>query len=208
MLKRSLFSQFLLSNLLLCLAASCACTDQLKPEAKNKDKDKDYKDVALLTTLEENRKNTVQKAIAKIKSFKGDQIKGIVTFTRVPEGIKIVADVKGLTPGKHGFHVHEFGDCSEEGAAVGSHFNPDNSKHGGPDSTERHVGDLGNLVADENGYAHYEIIDKIISFEGENSIIGHSIIVHADPDDYTTQPAGASGKKIACGIIEADASSR
>jgi Cu-Zn family superoxide dismutase len=113
-----------------------------------------------------------------------------------------VADVDGLSPGKHGFHVHEFGDCSGDGSATGSHFNPTNSKHGGPDSRERHVGDLGNLVADETGYAHYERVDKIISLEGENSILGRSIVIHADPDDYTTQPTGASGTKIACGVIE------
>jgi Cu-Zn family superoxide dismutase len=127
-----------------------------------------------------------------------------VTFTKVPGGINIVADVDGLKPGKHGFHVHEHGDCSgTDGMKAGGHFNPTNSKHGGPDSPERHVGDFGNLEADENGHAHYERVDKLITFEGTNSILGKSIIIHADPDDYVTQPTGNAGARIGCGKIEA-----
>lgn len=148
----------------------------------------------------------MKRAVAIIKPIKGNQVQGKVTFKKVADGIRIVAEIDGLTPGKHGFHIHEFGDCGgEDGAAAGAHFNPTNQKHGGPDSEERHVGDLGNLVADEKGHAHYERVDKVISFEGNNSIIGRSVIIHADADDYKSQPAGASGAKIACGVIEAEA---
>lgn len=143
-------------------------------------------------------------AVAYVSSLKGNGVKGKVTFAKVPDGVKIIADFDGLSPGKHGFHIHEHGDCGGEmAAAAGAHFNPTNKPHGGPDDADRHVGDLGNLVADEKGHAHYERVDKVISLSGKNSIIGRSIIVHADSDDYKTQPAGASGAKIACGIIEA-----
>jgi Cu-Zn family superoxide dismutase len=119
------------------------------------------------------------------------------------DGIQIVADLDGLSPGSHGFHIHEKGDCSGDDASLaGGHFNPTNAKHGGPDSAERHVGDLGNVIADKNGHAHYERLDKIISLKGPNSIIGRSVVIHSKEDDYKTQPAGNSGERIACGVIK------
>lgn len=200
-----LFSYLLSSSFIVLALTGCACTDQRKPEANNKDKQSSDKEVAQLETTQLKRlKAPVQEAFVKITPYGDNKISGIVTFTKVPDGIKIVADVNGLKPGKHGFHAHEHGDCSgTDGMKAGGHFNPTNSKHGGPDSAERHVGDFGNLEADQNGYARYERVDKIISFEGEKNIIGKSIIIHADPDDYVTQPTGASGARIACGLIEA-----
>ena len=187
-------------SLIMAAVTSCACTDNRRPEAnKNKnEKNHEVAEAAILSVL-----GPIQKAQATIKSFEGGDIKGNIIFTKVADGVQIVANVEGLTPGKHGFHVHEFGDCSGDGAATGAHFNPTHSKHGGPDSPERHVGDLGNIVADQDGRAHYERIDKLIVLEGQNSVIGRSIVIHADADDYTTQPTGNSGKKIACGVIEA-----
>ncbi len=145
----------------------------------------------------------ITKAVATINPLVDSKVHGTVTFTTKGNGIEVVADIDGLTPGKHGFHVHEHGDCSGDGTAAGSHFNPTNSKHGAPWSKERHVGDLGNVVADKNGHAHYVWHDHQIAFSGPNSIIGRSIIVHSDADDYVSQPAGNSGKRIGCGIIEA-----
>lgn len=147
-------------------------------------------------------KTTVTKAVAVIHPTEGNKIKGTVVFTSVPGGIKIVADIDNLTPGKHGFHVHEFGDCSaHDGSSAGGHFNPTGKKHGGPDSTERHVGDFGNLDADKSGHAHYERIDKEIAFSGTNSILGKSIVIHADEDDLKSQPSGNSGARIGCGVV-------
>jgi Cu-Zn family superoxide dismutase len=103
--------------------------------------------------------------------------------------------------GKHGFHVHEFGDCSmADGVCAGGHFNPTGSPHGSPDAAKRHVGDFGNLTADESGKATYKRVDKLITFSGPNSIIGRSIIVHAAPDDFS-QPSGNAGARIGCGVI-------
>jgi Cu-Zn family superoxide dismutase len=196
----SLASQLLASSLLLMTVTSCACTDDRTADAEKKER-YNREIAAVLDTFAAKRAPVVE-AVAQVKSFKGDEIKGKVVFTRVPNGIRIVADIDGLTPGKHGFHIHESGDCSSP-STVGSHFNPTNSKHGGPDSAERHVGDLGNLVADERGHAHYERVDTVISFEGEKSILDRSIVIHSDADDFTTQPTGNSGDKIACGVIKA-----
>jgi Cu-Zn family superoxide dismutase len=141
-------------------------------------------------------------AVCILYPTEGNETSGIVKFTQTPEGIKIVADVNGLTPGKHGFHIHEFGDCSRlDGKSAGGHFNPDDKNHGAPDGPERHVGDLGNLVAGEDGKAHYELTDWFISFTGSNSIIGRAIIVHAGEDDLTSQPTGNAGARLACGVI-------
>lgn len=141
-------------------------------------------------------------AVCILHPTEGSETSGIVKFTQTPEGIKIVAEVKELTPGKHGFHIHEFGDCSRlDGKSAGGHFNPDDKKHGAPDGSERHVGDLGNLIANEDGKAHYEWTDNYISFTGLNSIMGRAIIVHAGEDDLTSQPTGNAGARLACGVI-------
>lgn len=143
------------------------------------------------------------KAIAGLSATKEGQVRGIVTFTVVDNGVEIVADIEGLTPGKHGFHIHEHGDCSTpDASSAGGHFNPTNKKHGSPDSEERHVGDLGNIEADEHGIAHYERIDSVITLNGVNSIIGRGVIVHEKADDFKTQPTGDSGARVACGVIE------
>lgn len=190
----------------LILAGGCACSDMRKPEADKK-KQEQNEQVTYLSMLSESTTRTplvVKRAVAEIKSLNDSAIKGKVTFTKVDQGVLIVADIEGLKPGEHGFHVHEFGNCGKSGESVGAHFNPTEMKHGGPDSAERHVGDLGNLVADDNGHAHYERIDQQIKLEGRHSVVGRSIIIHSDKDDFVSQPAGASGAKIACGVIQAE----
>lgn len=142
-------------------------------------------------------------ARAVVMPTKGNKATGIVWFTETPKGIAVFADFYGLTPGKHGFHVHEKGDCSaHDASSAGGHFNPEGVNHGGPDSKVRHVGDLGNVEADSTGYAHYERIDQMIQLEGPHSIIGKSIVIHADPDDLVSQPTGNAGARIGCGPIE------
>lgn len=144
-----------------------------------------------------------KQAQAVLNPTKGSRAQGLVTFTQVEGGVRIVADVDYLEPGKHGFHIHEFGDCSSpDGASAGGHFNPKKTRHGSPEGLERHAGDLGNLAADAKGHAHYDRIDKVITLEGVDSIIGRSLIVHSNEDDYKTQPTGNAGGRIACGVIE------
>lgn len=146
--------------------------------------------------------STVKKAVCVLHPTEGNDVHGLVTFTRSGSEIKIVADVEGLTPGKHGFHIHQWGDCSApDGTSAGGHFNPENTEHGGPADAVRHVGDLGNITAGEDGTAHLEMTDSMIAFSGKHSIIGRGIIVHAGEDDLTSQPTGAAGARVACGVI-------
>jgi Cu-Zn family superoxide dismutase len=142
------------------------------------------------------------KAIAVLHPTKGSNVEGTVTFTKIGDEIKVVADVTGLSPGKHGFHIHEFGDCSSpDGKAAGGHFNPANALHAGHDAAQRHVGDLGNIEADNSGKAHLELTDKLMTMSGENSIIGRGLIVHEKADDLKTDPTGNAGGRVACGVI-------
>jgi Cu-Zn family superoxide dismutase len=131
----------------------------------------------------------------------GSKVEGKVVFTKVADGVQIEAELSGLAPGEHGFHVHEFGDCSmADGVCAGGHFNPEGKPHGRPDAAQRHVGDFGNVTAGADGKATYKRVDKMITFSGPHSIIGRAIIVHANPDDFS-QPVGNAGARVGCGVI-------
>jgi superoxide dismutase, Cu-Zn family len=144
----------------------------------------------------------VTKAIAVLHPASNSQVMGTITFTKTGDGMKVVADVTGLTPGKHGFHIHEFGDCSAPDAtSAGGHFNPTNNPHAGHDVEKRHEGDLGNIEADSSGKAHLELTDKLMTMSGAKSIIGRSVIAHEKEDDLKTQPTGNAGGRVACGVI-------
>lgn len=142
------------------------------------------------------------KAVALLRPTDGQKAEGKVTFTKSDAGVKVTVHVSGLTPGKHGFHIHEFGDCSAPDAiSAGGHFNPGKHSHGGPEAKERHSGDLGNVTADATGKAHYDRLDERLSFEGPHKIIGRGVIVHEKVDDLKTQPTGNAGARVACGAI-------
>ena len=143
------------------------------------------------------------KAVAVLHSASGGNVSGTVTFTASGDTVKVVADITGLTPGKHGFHIHEFGDCSDPKAAnAGGHFDPAHTQHhGAPDSSERHAGDLGNIEADASGKARLETTDSVMKLNGADSIVGHAVIVHEKADDLKTQPTGDAGGRVACGVI-------
>jgi Cu-Zn family superoxide dismutase len=145
----------------------------------------------------------VNKAAAQLESKSGSQVTGTVTFTKVGDEVQVVADIQGLKPGKHGFHIHEKGDCSApDAASAGAHFNPTHQHHGGPMTPEHHSGDLGNIQADASGKAHLDWKGKL-SLAGQDSIIGKSVVVHEKEDDLKTDPSGNSGARIACGAIMA-----
>lgn len=144
----------------------------------------------------------VTRAVAVLHPTEGSVVSGVARFIQSPAGIRVIVDVEGLSPGRHGFHVHQLGDCSApDGTSAGGHFNPDDMPHGAPTDTERHVGDLGNLSADGTGKAHFEWTDTFLSFSGAHSILGRGVIVHAGADDLTSQPTGAAGARVACGVI-------
>lgn len=149
------------------------------------------------TTKNENPVHS--KLIATVTQVGESDVSGSVSFTKVEEGILVRGNFEGLEPGNHGFHIHEFGDCSSEDAtSAGGHFNPGNNEHASPTSLERHMGDLGNLQADENGIANAEFIDASLSLD---KILGRGIIIHASEDDFETQPTGDAGSRVACGVI-------
>jgi Cu-Zn family superoxide dismutase len=148
---------------------------------------------------------TGQTATATLAPTAGNTAKGAVTFTQQGNRVGVVANVSGLSPGPHGFHVHEKGDCSAaDGSSAGGHFNPGNKPHGDPSSSDHHAGDLPMLVADANGNA--TLTTELTSLSvgaGETDVIGKSVVVHKDADDFKTQPAGNSGARVACGVIGA-----
>jgi Cu-Zn family superoxide dismutase len=146
-------------------------------------------------------------AVAKLQPTAGNKASGTVTFETMGGKVRVTAELQGLPPGPHGFHIHEYGDCSAaDGTSAGGHFNPAGTLHGAPDNPtdRRHVGDLGNLQAGEDGTAHYDREDAVISLEGPDSIIGKAVVVHAQADDLTSQPTGAAGPRLACGVIRVE----
>jgi Cu-Zn family superoxide dismutase len=144
-------------------------------------------------------------ATAVLEPTAGNQVAGSVSFTQVGGHVRVHAEVSGLTVGDHGFHVHEKGDCTDPaGKSAGGHFNPDGLDHGGPHDAIRHVGDLGNLTADASGKAVLDTLDSLIKLDGPNSVLGRALIVHAEADDLSSQPTGAAGARVACGVIEAN----
>ena len=148
--------------------------------------------------------------IRAIAVFNTPKIKGKVLFTEdvTKNTVQIDIQLTGLKPGLHGFHVHETGDLSQGCDSLCAHFNPTNKQHGGLYSKERHVGDLGNIIADKNGICEMQLIDSQIKLKGNKyNILGRGLIIHEDPDDLgqgtneASKINGNAGKRIACAII-------
>lgn len=144
-------------------------------------------------------------ASATLQATKGNAATGALTFVQHGDHVMVTGQVSGLKPGQeHGFHVHEVGDCSSgDGMSTKGHFNPDAQPHG-PQHAAHHAGDLPALKADAQGRATVSFhLSGVTLTAGPKSLVGRGLIVHAGPDDYTTQPTGNSGARIACGVIQA-----
>lgn len=144
------------------------------------------------------------KAVADLQPTQGNRTAGSVTFTQVGDKVQVHAIVTGLRPNQeHGFHVHEAGDCSSgDGMSAKGHFNPLGRPHGHHSTRERHAGDMPNLKADANGRADATFtLDVATVVDGQASIVGRGLIVHAQPDDYKSQPVGNAGARMACAVI-------
>jgi Cu-Zn family superoxide dismutase len=144
----------------------------------------------------------VTSAVAVLHPTEGNAATGTVRFEATAVGVEITTELEGLSPGDHGFHVHEYGDCSAlDGTSAGGHFNPEGVPHAGPDAAERHVGDLGNVTADSAGRVRSTWTDLVIALDGPHSIVGRAVVVHGGADDLTSQPSGAAGPRVACGVV-------
>lgn len=146
---------------------------------------------------------SIKQAVCVLIPTKGNETRGKVSFSEKDGKVTVVAHITGLNPGSHhAIHIHQYGDVSgEDGKSAGGHYNPQGHDHALPDKKERHAGDFGNLQADDNGMAHFEIVVDNISVAGlVNPIIGRGMIVHAKPDDGG-QPTGNAGARIAMGVI-------
>jgi len=142
-------------------------------------------------------------ATATLEATKGNATAGTVDFVQKGDKVAVTAKVSGLAPGSHGFHLHDKGDCSSgDGMSAGGHFNPQGKPHAHPSTPERHAGDMPMLVADASGNATLTVdLDVITVGSGANDVVGRAVVVHKDPDDFTTQPTGNSGARVACGVI-------
>lgn len=146
-------------------------------------------------------------ATATLEPTAGNDVRGTLRFEVADNNIRVTGEITGLPAGtEHGFHVHETGDCSAPDAtSAGGHFNPDSSEHGRVGGGEHHAGDSDNLTADEQGVARVDntLEGATIGDGAPTDIVGKGVIVHADADDYTSQPTGDAGDRLACGVIQA-----
>ncbi|MEQ8848312.1 superoxide dismutase family protein [Botrimarina sp.] len=137
--------------------------------------------------------------VAVLHSKAKDGVDGTIHFEQTDQGLRITGKVKGLEPGKHGFHIHEYGDLSDpEAKSAGGHYNPDDSQHGGPDMADHHAGDLGNIEAGQDGVAN---VDMTAPWLKLHFVVGRAMVVHGGEDDLQSQPSGDAGPRVAAGVI-------
>jgi Cu-Zn family superoxide dismutase len=144
----------------------------------------------------------VTRAVAVLHPAKDGKVEGTLTFAKAAAGLKVSGRITGLAAGTHGFHIHEFGDCSAaDFSSAGGHYNPTGHQHAGPAEARRHIGDMGNIEAGADGTVTVDYTDPRLRFDGAHGILGRGVIVHANPDDLKTQPTGNAGGRLACGVI-------
>jgi Cu-Zn family superoxide dismutase len=142
-------------------------------------------------------------AMATLASTSGSTAQGTVHLQELSDGsVEVTADLTGVPAGVHGFHIHEKGDCGDNGNAAGGHYNAGGTALGAPEAMPHHAGDWGNVTADADGRVHAMFTTRSITVgAGATSAVGHAIILHGNPDDLTTQPSGNAGPRIACGVV-------
>jgi len=144
--------------------------------------------------------------IAQCELEHSDTVKGTILLMQAPGTPTLIkGTITGLEPGEHGFHIHEFGDMSKGCESMGGHYNPDDATHG--DLRKGHVGDLGNITADDAGMASFSIQANRVDLIGDRSVVGRGLVVHADQDDLgqggdeESLKTGNAGDRLACGVI-------
>lgn len=150
----------------------------------------------------ESTETNFTNAVAVVHPTEGNEVTGTVTFEQSSDGVRVQATLEGLEEGDHGFHIHQYGDCTaDDGTSAGGHYNPTEEPHGAPDDEERHMGDMGNITADADGNATIDYVDPRIELNGSNSILGRGIVIHGGQDDFSSQPSGDAGPRLGCGVI-------
>lgn len=141
-------------------------------------------------------------AVAVLHPTRGNEASGTVRFTPVDGGVRVDSEVAGLTEGRHGYHVHLYGDCTAgDGTSAGTHFNFRGPSRNPPGNIDRITGNLGELVADARGNASHSTEVEHASLTGPKAIVGRSVVVHASANDPDQPPIGAAGSRVACGVI-------
>ncbi|MDX1653078.1 MAG: superoxide dismutase family protein [Brumimicrobium sp.] len=196
--------KFLITGLSFFLLLACKNeTTEEEQQAMNKGpEDEQVEEKVVEDQQEMNQENTVM-VVMGAKS--GSTASGNIILKETDGKVSMNVDMKGLKPGKHAIHIHEKGDCSaEDGTSAGGHWNPENSKHGKLGHDTYHMGDIGNLEANENGEVVFGFqTDKwcLGCADTTKNIMGKAFIIHAGADDFKSQPSGAAGARVACGVI-------
>lgn len=174
------------------------CAESGENNAGNMDNDTTMTEGQMGQDQMDNMQNN--SVTATLNPTEGNEVEGTVTFTNTSNGVRVEGDLSGLSAGKHGFHIHENGDCSApDASSAGGHFNPNNNDHGARTDSVRHMGDLGNIEAGSEGNATFSFTDSVLVMD---KIMGRAVVVHGGQDDFTSQPSGAAGSRMACGVIE------
>lgn len=183
--------------ILIAALAAASCTNDASGPARAADAPR-----ALNEDPGDRSSPRVMRAVAVLSPTEGNAVSGVVTFTRAEEGLRVEAELNGLPPGAHAYHVHLFGDCTApDGKSAGTHFNFAGSSQDPPDDIGRITGNLGDLQADASGRATHTALIPRATLDGAYSILGRAVVVHEKPNDPSDPPMGAAGARLACGVI-------
>eukprot|EP01083_Nonionella_stella_P244177 850154_1 len=178
-----------------------------KSKGKDKEEEKENYDEEIIRAtcvlLPNENELFDEKGVYKYDNKDEDMIRGFLNIEIKDDNyVIIVGEISGLEPNSiHGFHIHEYGNITDSCTSTGGHFNPYDLQHGGPNDKERHIGDLGNIEANDRGIAFIDITDEMVKLNGDVSVIGRAFVVHEGEDDLKTDPTGGAGNRLACGVI-------
>lgn len=189
----------------ICVALLSACGAKHEDKRQTQEDDDHFEPVPgeVVDTTEDDKQKM---AMADITSASGSSVTGKATFTELEDGtIKFKLEAQNLEQGAHAVHLHENGDCSAPDAkSAGGHWNPTNTKHGKRGTGEFHKGDIGNMEVGKDGKGALEMTIEGWSIGGaeDSNILNKAVIIHAGADDFTSQPSGAAGAMIGCGVVK------